>query len=109
MVNSKSIKQGGKETWIRQIHLTKDAQSLDHQHATTAAPAIEMGIFSGMDCGVRWQGFDAQVAVDGLLRTPEQMPPKIPPLNRRRSRHCISEFSQRYAWAGRTKKRIYPA
>ncbi len=44
----------------------------------TAAPAIEIGIFSGMDSGVRWQGFDAQVAVDWLLRTPDQMPPKNP-------------------------------
>jgi len=50
----------------------------------TAAPAIEIGIFSGMDCGVRWQGFDAQVAVDWPLRTTEQIPPKIPPLNRRK-------------------------
>jgi hypothetical protein len=58
--------------------------SLDHQHAMTAAPAIEIGIFSGMDSGVRWQGFDAQVAVDWLLRTPEQMHPKIQPLNRRK-------------------------
>jgi hypothetical protein len=49
----------------------------------TAAPAVEIGIFSGMDSGVRWLGYGAQVAVDWLLRTPEQMPPKIPPLNRR--------------------------
>jgi hypothetical protein len=34
-----------------------------------------------MDSGVRWQRFDAQVGFDWLLRTPEQMPPKIPPLN----------------------------
>jgi hypothetical protein len=44
----------------------------------TAAPAIEIWIFSGMDCGVRWQGFDVQFGFDCLLRTPEQMPPKNP-------------------------------
>jgi hypothetical protein len=58
-----------------------------------------------MDFGVRWQGLDAQVAVDGLLRTPEQMPPKIPPLNRR-ERQSGSWFAENYARTGRTKKSV---
>jgi hypothetical protein len=69
----------------------------------TAAPAIEIGICSGMDSGVRWQGFDAQVGFDQLLRTPEQMPPKIPPLNRR-ERQSGSWFAENYARTGRTTK-----
>jgi hypothetical protein len=68
-----------------------------------AAIEIEIGIFSGMDCGVGWQGFDAQVAVDWLLRTPEQMSPKIPPLNRR-ERQSGSWIAENYARTGRTSK-----
>jgi hypothetical protein len=72
-----------------------------------AAPAVEMGIFSGMDCGVRWQGFDAQVGFDWLLRTPEQMPPKIPTLNSRDNQHLW--IAENYARTGRaTKKFLTP-
>ncbi len=55
-----------------------------------------------MDSGVRWQGFDAQIGFDRLLRTPEQMLPKIPPLNRR-ERQSGSWIAENYASTGRAK------
>jgi hypothetical protein len=42
---------------------------------------LRLGFFEGWAQASAGLGFGAQVAVDWLLRMPEQMPPKIRPLN----------------------------